>query len=120
MAKTKELKKRYGARENRLSSVLEAVSRVSGSPFSANLTLPTLHTLVMPQRKITVLGTDYEAELHKRIHPDSLPHFLGGNCRCDRGGGGGCLGQPWEGPWTSRRLSNVSGGHRPVQSPPPA
>ena len=35
MAKTKELKKRYGAIENRFSSVLEAVSRVSGSPFSA-------------------------------------------------------------------------------------
>ena len=41
MAKTKELKKRYGAIENRLSSVLEAVleavSRVSGSPFSASI-----------------------------------------------------------------------------------
>jgi hypothetical protein len=51
------------------------------------------------QRKITMLGTDYQAELHKRIHPEKLPHFLGGSCRCDRNGGG-CLGQPWVGPWT--------------------
>ena len=35
MAKTKELKKRYGAKRESFSSVLEAVSRVSGSPFSA-------------------------------------------------------------------------------------
>jgi hypothetical protein len=65
-----------------------------------------------------MLGTDYEAELRKRIHPDNLPHFLGGNCHCDRGGGG-CLGQPWVGPWI-RRPSNVGSAHRHVQSPPPA
>ena len=35
VAKTKEPKKRCGAIENRSSSVLEAVSRVSGSPFTA-------------------------------------------------------------------------------------
>ena len=36
VAKTKELKKRYGAKRGSFSSVLEAVSRVSGSPFSAS------------------------------------------------------------------------------------
>jgi hypothetical protein len=35
VAKTKELKKRYGAKRESFSSALEAVSRASGSPFSA-------------------------------------------------------------------------------------
>ena len=37
VAKTKELKRRYGAKRRTVSSVLEAVSRASGSPFSAAL-----------------------------------------------------------------------------------
>lgn len=46
--------------------------------------------------KIHILSTDYKKTLFEQMSPDSLPAFLGGNCKCPEGCSMSDAG-PWKG-----------------------
>lgn len=47
--------------------------------------------------QIIMLGSDYLETLLRHVDAANLPDFLGGTCTCAYKGG--CLAQPWAGPW---------------------
>ncbi len=50
-------------------------------------------------QKVAVHGKNFQEDLFTYIHPDNVPTFLGGNCRCEHIEGGCCYDEP--GPWNT-------------------
>ena len=51
--------------------------------------------------KIKILGSKYQKDLGEMVHPDNLPDFFGGNCKCLEYGG--CM-KSMLGPWNDYEM----------------
>eukprot|EP00898_Chlorokybus_atmophyticus_P003636 jgi/Chlat1/4273/Chrsp29S00323 len=57
------------------------------------------------QKKIQVLGSDYQGKLLELVDAENLPDFLGGKCTC--AGSGGCMFSD-DGPWQDSRYAQCA------------
>lgn len=74
---------------------------IINAPAAFSMVWRVIRNFVDPitRTKIRILGSNFLPELTKVIHPQDVPDFLGGDCRCP----GGCLSRQ-AGPWDAEGL----------------
>jgi CRAL/TRIO domain len=65
--------------------------------------------------KIKIFGSKYQTELLEICDPESIPHFLGGTCKCEERGG--CV-MGDAGPWNDYELVKPIGIRKKVVESP--